>query len=374
MKRRLHFNWKMKDCGQNEVLMKILKENLACQYGLLYKFQGACVFFCIYNPSYVDSPPFLADVHDREDFVNTVPLVTYEDLQPFLNTQKHNFRYSHLTSQPIVYLATSSGTSGSNKQLPLTSSVKTSANHVVYPLKVASTAEMGGWWMGRVVVLMYASKLNSTPCGLQVGPVTSHIRRHLGYELFPKILHSIHHEPTFFHLSAIFSLREPEVTSIETIFSTMVHSFFTHLMRHWSHVCESISRGRIIFPESMTSSYEMFEKEVEELDGCLRRDEKRGKWLESVLGGDWDGVALKVWSKLKYANMINTGCFSEYARVMRKSWLKGVKIISPFYAATEGGLQEGVVCRKGWVAREGGLQKGVGCRRGWGSVIVGGVM
>jgi hypothetical protein len=84
--------------AQEKVLKTILRENCDTQYGELYHF-GA-----------ISSYP---------QFARHVPVVTYETLRPYIEAQLRNGSAALTTAAPVMY-ATTSGTTGEPKYVPIT--------------------------------------------------------------------------------------------------------------------------------------------------------------------------------------------------------------------------------------------------------------
>jgi len=98
----------------------------------------------------------------------------------------------------------------------------------------------------RVVDLSYRAAVNRSPSGLGVGPISSYIGRRAPYVVSPAAVYSVTDEPTAMHLHALFALSEREVDRLETLFSTLVYAFWTHVERHWQRICDEIERGTLI--------------------------------------------------------------------------------------------------------------------------------
>ncbi len=83
---------------QTKILKEILKKNKNTNYGRLYNFSG---------------------IKTIEDYQNQVPVITYEDIIPFIQKIKDG-EQNILTKDKILFLATTSGTTSSVKLIPVT--------------------------------------------------------------------------------------------------------------------------------------------------------------------------------------------------------------------------------------------------------------
>jgi len=83
---------------QQNILKEILKKNKDTNYGKLYNF---------------------AKIKTIEEYQNLVPVITYEDIIPFIQKIKDG-EQNILTKDKVIFLATTSGTTSSVKLIPVT--------------------------------------------------------------------------------------------------------------------------------------------------------------------------------------------------------------------------------------------------------------
>jgi len=98
----------------------------------------------------------------------------------------------------------------------------------------------------RIVDLTHRGAVSRAPSGLCVGPIGSYIGRRAPYVVSPAAVYAITDEPMALHLHAVFALSERQVDRIETLFSTLVYAFWSHVERHWQRICDEIESGNII--------------------------------------------------------------------------------------------------------------------------------
>ena len=82
-----------------ELLSTLLYDNSDTEYGRKYHFSA---------------------IKDADDYRKMVPLTTYEDYETFIDRMTENGEKNLLTAYPVVYYASTSGTSGSPKKIPVT--------------------------------------------------------------------------------------------------------------------------------------------------------------------------------------------------------------------------------------------------------------
>ena len=146
---------------QQSILRQILVRNRNTNYGLDHEFHG---------------------ILSKEDFVQKVPLTVYSDYARYLR-EIVNCEGSRdvLTADPVVFLATTSGTTGRNKTIPLTSFTREIAVREVGPLMWFRQWSITGLDLQRVLVLGYRTETTRSPSGLSLGPISAHIGRVLPY-------------------------------------------------------------------------------------------------------------------------------------------------------------------------------------------------
>lgn len=83
--------------AQENVLLAILRNNSGTQYGSIHNFNS---------------------ISSYQQFVQQVPIVTYETLRPYIETQRRSGSPALTASAPVMY-ATTSGTTGEPKYVPI---------------------------------------------------------------------------------------------------------------------------------------------------------------------------------------------------------------------------------------------------------------
>ena len=87
-------------CAVNrELLRTILLDNRDTEYGRKFHF---------------------SEIRDTEDYRSKVPLTSYDDYEAYIERMTEHGEENLLTAYPVVYYASTSGTSGSPKKIPVT--------------------------------------------------------------------------------------------------------------------------------------------------------------------------------------------------------------------------------------------------------------
>lgn len=284
-----------------------------------------------------------------------------------------SLRQNIMTKDSVIYLATSSGTTGKNKTLPLTSFTKRNAAMNINPVMVSVSTNLGGFHLGRILVISYRAEKILCRSGLYKGPVSSHISKSYPFLAVPREVYDIHNETLVLHLLAVYALAEAEICQIESLFSTLIYSFWRHIEHFWPLICSVIETGCLEFPDVKSnatsfgggSNDEVSRKNTWQqrcpestcdesansqsvlnryisriseahLKRSLRADPSRASFLRKQFSSGFEGIALKIWPGLKYVRMINTGGFAPHAFYLGRIHLKGVQQLSLLHAASEG--------------------------------------
>ena len=161
-----------------------------------------------------------------------------------------------LVADKVVYLATSSGTTGKNKIIPITVNMKGPGAMKVGPMMYYLMDSCAGLNLQRVLWLSYRARTQVTECGLHKGPVTQHMARYMPFVVSPREVFELTDEQLALHAHAVFALQEPEVGRIEAAMSTLVYAFWMYLEKNWDHVVRDISKGIITVTPSPNDDVE----------------------------------------------------------------------------------------------------------------------
>ncbi|MBR1738327.1 MAG: GH3 auxin-responsive promoter family protein [Firmicutes bacterium] len=85
--------------AQNELLETLLNDNSDTEYGKKYDF---------------------ANIHNADEYRKKLPLTTYDDYEEYIDRMVDNDEKGLITNYPVVYYASTSGTSGEPKKIPIT--------------------------------------------------------------------------------------------------------------------------------------------------------------------------------------------------------------------------------------------------------------
>ena len=206
------------------LLNSMIRPNIKTEHGLKYNFK---------------------DIKSREDFRRSHPLTTYVDYIPYMQRIEEYGEQNLLTRDPVLCLAVTSGTTGKNKVLPLTRTLRCRDAVKAAALMFYVMNSQSVMTMQRVLVLGYRPRVQKTPGGLVKAPVSYFIGRYLRHCLSPREVFTISDEQTALYVHAVLGLAEREVGRIEGFMATLVWSFWRTVEQNWPQMCDDIERGRI---------------------------------------------------------------------------------------------------------------------------------
>ena len=295
---------------QQRLLQRILEANALTIYGQRHGFE---------------------DIKSREEYVRSHPLTKYPHYQVYIEGIERG-QENVLTKDPVVFLATSSGTTGKAKVIPITKHMKGPAAYKIGPLIFHFMDEKAGLSLQRVLIISYTSPVEHSDCGLSKGPVTQHMRRLVPYTISPPEAYGITNEQVALHVHAIFALSEPELGHIEATMSTLLYSFWMYIEHHWKDICDNIEYG-IVSPYLDIPNALLISINIHLRPNPLRATELRVIFERTHA---FENIAKQIWPNLRFVRMLTTGGFVHHAKVLRSTHMKGVIQVSLLHACSEG--------------------------------------
>ena len=137
---------------QSRVLRRLVDRNKNSAFGLDHGFAG---------------------IKTLSDFQQTVPVSTYEDLQPYIE-RSLNGEPKQLTAENPVMFATTSGTTGASKYIPVTATSKASKSKLMRVWLGALFKEHPGVLDGKILAVVSPEVENYSPGGIPCGAESGH--------------------------------------------------------------------------------------------------------------------------------------------------------------------------------------------------------
>ncbi|KAL3517262.1 hypothetical protein ACH5RR_024164 [Cinchona calisaya] len=305
---------------QKETLKRILEENGGTEYlkkwGLLGK-------------------------TDQESFKACIPLVTHEDLEPYINRIVDGDDSPILTGKPITTISLSSGTTrGMPKFVPFNDELMESTMQI-YKTSYSFRNREFPVGNGKCLQFIYGSRQFKTKGGLAAGTATTNVYRN---PLFKKTMKAMQtpccspdevifgpdfHQSLYCHLLCGLILRE-EVQVISSTFAhSIVHAFRT-FEQFWEELCTDIREGvlssRISVPSIRTAMSKLLKPNPELADLIYKKCQGLSNWY---------GLIPELFPNTRYIYGIMTGSMEPYLTKLRH-YAGVLPLLSADYGSSEG--------------------------------------
>lgn len=305
---------------QIETLKKILEENGRTEYLERWGLDGRT---------------------DPESFKSCVPLVTHDDLEPYINRIVDGDDSSILTGKPITTISLSSGTTrGMPKFVPFNDELMESTMQI-YRTSYSFRNRDFPIGNGKCLQFIYGSKQFKTKGGLAAGTATTNVYRN---PLFKKTMKAMQspccspeevifgpdfHQSLYCHLLCGLIMRE----EVQVIFSTFAHSIvhaFRTFEQDWEELCTDIRGGvlssRISVPSIRTAMLKLLKPNPELADLIYMKCQGLSNWY---------GLIPELFPNTRYIYGIMTGSMEPYLKKLRH-YAGDLPLLSADYGSSEG--------------------------------------
>ncbi|OIW17212.1 hypothetical protein TanjilG_02501 [Lupinus angustifolius] len=306
---------------QRETLKKILEDNASAEYLQNLGLNGRT---------------------DPESFKACVPLVTHQDLEPYIYRIVDGDAASILTGKPITTISLSSGTTqGKPKYVPWNDELFETTMQI-YQTSFAFRNREYPIKNGKALNFIYSSKQFKTKGGLLAGTATTNVFRNVSYKCGMKALQSqccspdeVIFGPDFYqslycHLLCGLIFRD-EVQLVSSTFAhSIVHSFRT-FEQVWEDLCTDIREGvlnsRVTVPSIRTAMSKILKPNPELANLVHKKCVK--------LSHNWYGLIQEIFPNAKYVYGIMTGSMEPYLKKLRH-YAGELPLLTADYGSSEG--------------------------------------
>ncbi|KAH0929930.1 hypothetical protein HID58_015657 [Brassica napus] len=218
---------------------------------------------------------FLHGSSDKELFKKNVPVVTYEDVKPYMERVANGEPSNVISGEPITQFFISSGTSGGKQK--------------IYAL---NNKHIKGVEDGKVMTFLNTRAISRTPSGLTVAP------------------------------------RE-EVVSIFVPFACSLIDAIKFLETHWKELCNDIRSGHV--SEWITDLG--CRDSVSNILG-VPNAELADKIERECCQTSWEGIIARLWPNIKFIQSVVTGQMSQCIPIL-EFYSSKLPLVSMNYSASE---------------------------------------
>ncbi len=305
---------------QEETLLNIMKRNKDCELGKKYGF---------------------ADIKNLRDFQDKVPLSTFEDYAPLIDSMIDEGKENIITSDKIKRYCSSSGSVGKPKLQPKTAKDVLNMylmGFVGTPGCAALHFEKQGIkklppQMGPLLISLNGHPLkNGMPCNgagqvpfLLLKPFLHHFTTTPDDILFPENEEGT--DMSYFQLR--FCLVNKKVTYLGSMVITLLSNMFEYLEENWEMLCDDIETGvmneSIRCPQSLRDKY-----------GKMKPNPERAAELRAIFSEGFDKpVAKRIWPELLWGYGMISSTLAVYMDKLKK-YVGDLPMHNMGYAASEG--------------------------------------
>ena len=305
--------------SNEELLLKILKENKDTEYGKLHDF---------------------ANIKSIEEYRQKVPYSNYDTYEPYITRMVKNKEKNLITAYNVIQYAETSGSVGVQKKIPVTDR----SMEVYEKYSFARTKAIADryyrekyhkhvpWEKGLNMLETETTLMDDgTPRGSVTGSVSRKFRK-----LF-KIFLTSPDEVLFpiggmnmNYMKARFALEEPNLVWFLSGFMTNFVDMMNYIKKNWEMICDDIEHGTIN-PDVCE------ERSMPRMMKYVKKNPKRANELREIFKqGFSKPIIPKLWPKFAWVCAIGTGGFATYAEKFKKYSGPDVAVDYFVYAASEG--------------------------------------
>ncbi|OIW02324.1 hypothetical protein TanjilG_11218 [Lupinus angustifolius] len=305
---------------QKETLRSILEENASAEYLQSLGLNGKT---------------------DPESFKAIIPLVTHDDLEPYIKRIFDGDNSPILTGKPIPAITLSSGTTkGKSKYVPWNETFLDSGVQILHTAFAIRDRELP-IKNGKCLSIVYLSAQSQTKGGLKLGTIASHV---IGNKRYTEAMAAIKSEmcspqevisaPDFqqamyCHLLCGLIFRD-QIQLLEALFIHSIVQAFRTFEQVWEELCNDIREGvlnsRITIPSVRAA-----------MSKILKPDPEKANLIHKICTGlnNWYGVIQELFPNAKYLLAIATGSMEAYLPSVRH-YAGELPVVTNDYGASEG--------------------------------------
>ncbi|XP_022753988.1 indole-3-acetic acid-amido synthetase GH3.17-like [Durio zibethinus] len=281
---------------------------------------------------------FLHGQTDLKLFKKNVPIVTYEDIKPYIDRIANGEPSDILLDEPVVQFYRSSGTSGGQpKLIPATAELANKWSISFTLVRSVMTKHFGDLdQAGKRMELMFTGPEIETPSGLKATSVSTSRFKESGFrtilsKLYTSPIETIFCSDTkqsmYCQLLAGLIQRE-EVVMFGSVFASTVLRAIKFLEDYWQELCSNIKTGQI--------SDWIIDSECRNAASLIMNpNPELAHSIEKICScKSWEGIIRKVWPKAKYISALTTGVMRQYTTEL-EFYGGGLPLVSCIYASSE---------------------------------------
>ena len=309
------------EATNRELLFQLLRDNKDTEYGKKYDF---------------------ASIEDVDTYRERLPLTTYEDYEEAIDRMTEKGERNILTAYPVVFYASTSGTSGAPKKIPVSDKGLAIFRAYSSGLFVSIISEFykdtmqtdipDGYW---VSVMNFAQ--TPLPDGTMFGSISAaclteeSLKAVPYFGCTPSEVFACTGNANFKYLHARYGLAERNVNIFTAPYIPAALDLLNYIKDEWKLLVEDIRNGTI------SAEINMPDELRAALEPNLKPDPERADELQKEFEIGFDRtIVRRIWPKLTSINSIWAGNFSSYARKLQEFTGRNIPYYTMSYVSSEG--------------------------------------
>ncbi|KAL8153109.1 hypothetical protein V2J09_010869 [Rumex salicifolius] len=279
---------------------------------------------------------------DPGSFKKALPVVTYEDISPYIQRIANGDASPILCSHPISEFLTSSGTSGGERKLMPTIEEELGRRSFLYSLLMpVMTQFVPGLDTGKGMYFLFIKSESVTPGGLLARPVLTSYYKSPHFEHRPNDTYTNYTSPNETILcpdsyQSMYSqvlcglAQRDQVLRVGAVFASGFIRAIKFLEKHWELMCKDIRAG---LPNPMIVTDTAVDEAVRRVLGGPGPD-LAGLIEAECRKESWQGIITRLWPNTKYVDVIVTGTMAQYIPML-DYYSGGLPLVCTMYASSE---------------------------------------
>ncbi|KAF8075396.1 hypothetical protein N665_1097s0005 [Sinapis alba] len=271
---------------------------------------------------------------DKELFKKNVPVVSYDDVKPYIERVVNGEPSNVISGKPITRFLLSSGTTaGKQKIFPVNNKFFEDMSFII----ALRSFTFRRWPKGKAVTLFFTRPQSTTPCGLPISTLITGYVLSDSFKNRPSNCFTSPDELTlcpdskqtmYCHLLCGLCQRDEVVNVAATFASTLVGAI-TFLETYWKEICSNIRSGHV---SEWITDHSCRDAVTNILGGG--NSELADRIEEECNKKSWKGIITRLWPNVKFIQSIVTGQNSQCIPML-EFYSNKVPLISTVYASSE---------------------------------------
>ncbi|KFK35356.1 hypothetical protein AALP_AA5G274100 [Arabis alpina] len=284
---------------------------------------------------------FLHGSSDKELFKTNLPVVTYEDVRPYIDRVANGEPFDVLSAMPITGLNLSSGTSGGKqKRLPLNDKYLKNMRFIYDIRSLIISKHVDGVEQGKGLMFLFTRPESKTSSGLLTTIVSTTFFKSKYFKDRPSYWYNSFTSPdeVFWCLDNKQGLychflcglvQRDDVVRVGALFSSLLIRAFTFLENNWRELCSNIRSGQVSTwvtdPSCRESVSKILRGPNPELADFIE---------EKCSQKSWQGIIRQLWPNAKFIESVFTGQMAQYVPTL-EFYSNKLPLVSTTYGASE---------------------------------------